>query len=305
MSISTGKRFLNRSAVAALAVAGVLGVLVGMGWAVLPNSSTGKTQSMSATWTVANITELDATPNNPGGDELLKKVDFVGSSNFGTLGTLRVRTNSTAWDINMKTNNGGKLADTSSGNWVDSCQTDWLTGAVLQNTCKKVQTGSLKYLTRDSVGGNPVVLKVAIGVAKTGKALNAGTQSEIYPIFYDQNAFVKPIVLADSVIKKSDSVAISFAQTIGDSVAMASGFSGSSGVKFKFGIYGDETTGNERSSWKNIRENGFPKPRGNYNDNDEFFYVNVGIDSTEKYPIAGNKNGTYKETFYFDLMANF
>jgi hypothetical protein len=302
MSIS--KRFLRKLAVAALAVAGVLGVA----WAILP-SDVKNTASMGVTYQVQSIAEIDVTPHNPTNEELLKNDTLtVTGGHFGTLGTIKVTTNSTGWDVWMTTANGGQLADIRGIKTIKSCPSaDWLTGITDSSKCTDVPDPSKPAPILKYADATPVQLGVAVGLAKTGTAIGAGAPATIYPIFSAASVFIPPVSVdpADltTAIRPASGAPtdyISFAGLLGGT------WSGTTpGGQFDKGIYG--TTGEtltSASGWTTISGDGFPLPTGNSVDGEEYFYVNVGINTSTKL-LGGNEDGYYSETFYFDLVANF
>jgi len=317
--------FGRMAAVATLAVAGGS---VGA-WAQ------GTTGSMSATYTVQQIAELEVTPANPTEDNLvftapntIDAIPTVGTLDqlFGNLGTIKVRTNSAKWDVSMTTNNGGRMLDLTSVACQDVPNVDgW--GNPTGGTHQVCDPTGAKYLTWDddnAVGTPPidVVLDVAIGVAKQGIALgNTGAADRLYPLLNVLTAgapsFAAPIKVNSALIPNTEVgiasfAAVSFADVIGG--GYGSGGTAPAGA-YNQGIYGTNGTNND-GDWTTIETNStFPKPGvastasspgvgPNVDPLTEFFYVNVGITDTVQKQLQDNK-GTFTETFNFELVANF
>jgi len=276
---------------------------------------------MKASYTVTNTAEIEVTPNDPEDEALVYDVSDVTKinvTNFGNLGTIRVKTNSMGWDVLMSTDNGGRMKNSAAetGDWTFS------TNIFGQNYDSVwVSTGGAEYLTYGTsatstptpglIAGSTadtVLLRIAIGVAKSGKANGAGTDAQIYPMLDMSGAgeVVPPVVIDNDGILTTQKglaggVKLSFADSIG-------GHYSSSGTppvgKFSTGIYG-LTSGDV--GWGDIQTKGFPAPKGNNEPMEEYFYVNVGIDPTlyRANGLGSNKEGTYEETFYFELVAKF
>jgi hypothetical protein len=301
-------------AVAALAVAGVVGTAVAQ-------PVTGTTQgiaNMSAGITIQNIANIDVIPKNPAGEDLVftsaNAIDAdptIGTlaKNFGNLGIVKVKTNSNKWDVGMTTQSGGRLLDSASVGCVKVPDIDgW--GNNLGTTHDSCSTAGARYL-RTGSSMDTVVLDVAIGVAKSGKALgNSGAPATLYPIISGLSggapSFIAPVLIDQAKVIASDksitgtpAVAISFAETIGTYGDTATTW----GSAFSDGIYGAGSTGS--AEWGTIATEGFPAPKGNEQPQEEYFYVNVGMTEVDYLALNGNQNGTYKEVFYFELFANF
>jgi len=286
-----------------LAVAGTVGV-VGLVWAALPGGAAKDSAQMGVGFSVLSIGEIEATAHNPTNEELVANtITAVSGANFGSLGTIRVKTNSTSWDVKMTTQNGGRLASLDGVEMELSCDAaDWLTGVVDSTTCKSVPSGPVPYLKNDAAAD--VRLGVAVGVAKSGKALGAGAQATIYPIFSATGTFVAPVIVPVADLTNSQiDIAMGFAE-VSFAELLGAAYTSGIGGKFDLGIYGAEALATDLSGWETIEDDGFPLPKGNEQEMEEYFYVNVGI-NTSTNAIAGNKDGTYTETFYFDLVANF
>jgi len=346
MSISIRKAVVKLSAAAAV----VAGGAVGTGWATSPVTGAFVTESADASMktsvTIENKAVIEVIPNNPTDDALDYSVtDFskINVNTFGNLGRIRVKTNSTAWDVVMTSDNGGRLKNSKYETGENVCQTNVFGEPY---NCTWVSAGGAEYLTfasltnavapdyattsgvilggaDDGSGGavktpDTVLLRLAIGVAKSGKANGGGASATIYPMLDMTGAGTveSPIVLVNADILKTKKVVsggyvygttvhedLSFAEKIGGGYATTG--TPPSG-KFSLGIDGKSPTGR---TWAVIgATGGFPAPQGNDVADEEYFYVNVGIDPTvkaTKLGFGGNKEGPYEETFYFELHAKF
>jgi hypothetical protein len=329
--MKSGKRFLNKVAVAAVAVAGVLG-MVGTGWGqtspVTGGASFGS-KTMAATFTVQQDAEINATSNfvdlvvwDDAGTNVFN-TQPVATDVVGTLGTIRVKTNSAGWDVLMTTENGGRMLDLTSKQCVDVPNVDgWgnPTGGTHPD-CSGAGAGTYLMYDNDPTNATAhptveVVLDVAIGVAKQGIALgNTVAKTRLYPLLNSTSGtsptFEAPVLVQKSSVTGSDLSqtthnAVSFAYEIGAAYSSTT----LSGV-YSQGIYGSTT--NTKGNWGTINSSGFPKPgevKGIYvgpNDqqDEEFFYVNVGIGQSVYDNLKGNQNGTFTETFNFELVAKF
>jgi hypothetical protein len=226
---------------------------------------------------------------------------------FGNLGTIRVKTRSAGWDIWMTTDNGGRLVNEATRQCVDVPDIDdW--GDTLKTTTEEC-TGDFEYLTFKSghATDSSVVLGVAIGLAKTGKALGrSGAEETLYPIpsaISGGVQFISPVVI-DSVDMRATEkslgaslVPVSFADSLGGATKTTWGI-------FQNGNVMNATTSTS-NAWTKIKTDGFPRPTDNFVPEEEYFYVNAGIKPDVFAKLAGNTKGTYKETFNFELIANF
>jgi len=325
-------------AVAALAVAGVVGFV----WAASPITSPTKSVSagatMGASFQIETKAEITVTPNNPKDQDLVYDVTenaLINVTNFGNLGKIAVKTNSAGWDIKMSTANGGRLKsseyETSHWTWntnifgehtdstlVSDGGAEFLTFATNTSVTTDAYTDADGMILGDGVAGekDTVLLRVAIGIAKSGKANGAGTPATIYPMLNmtTGGAVVPPIVIDNEGILTTkrgaatanndpyNYAALSFAEVI--SAGYDAGGTGTAPIgKFVNGIDGKTPTGR---GWDDLATYGFPIPQGNEVADEEYFYVNVGIDPTMfDAGLAGNKEGNYEETFSFELVANF
>jgi len=317
-------------AVAALAVAGVVGTAGAQVGTVNAGGTAQGIALMKAGITVANVAKIDVDAKNPSGEELMFKASGAGSiddaptvttlaKSFGNLGIVKVTTNSNKWDVGMTSRSGGKLLDPKSVECHDEPDRDgW--GNDLGTThqvCDPAGATYLKYWnptggSGGTGGAEDVVLEVAIGVAKSGKALgNTGAPTTLYPIIANAVAggtptFAAPIKITGTVPVNDPAGAnngTSFAKTIG--IGYLSGGSAITAGPYKDGIYNTSTGTSNPDTWTQIKDNGFPAPKGNSEPQNEYFYVNVGMTETVYNTLNSNKNGTYEEVYYFELYANF
>jgi len=314
--MSNGRSFKRQLAVAAVAVAGVLG-LVGTAWSTLPTGSTSGADVLTATYSVNLVAELDATSGNLTQENLSCVVDAVPTiatfaTNFGNLGTIKVKTTAKSWDVNMTTNNGGKMRDNQS---VTCSQVPDVDGWGNQlSTTHEVCTGTPAFLKYDN-SGTPtnVVLDVAIGVAKTGYALgNTAAPATLYPLASAVSSsgptFIAPAKVSQAKVINSEVGSGSFAP-ISFATEIVNDKGSANWGDYEPGIYGQaETpaTPPATSVWAAIGNDGFPVPKYNNEPNVEYFYINVGMDPSVYNKVGGNTNQrNYVETFNFSLVANF
>jgi len=325
------KRILSKLAVAALAVAGFT---VGAWAQPTLNASDAAQQSMGVTFTVNNIAELSVDAKSPTENEMKTAVATVGVSNFGNLGTVRVKTNATAWDVLMTTDNGGRLLDAASGR-KDSAANTNIWGDTTGWTYSYVNARALTYSDDGTTNANgileglagdndTVLLRVALGVAKTGTALGAGggNATKLFPMSNVTSSAVTPVPPVEigyAKILKSKSLADAAYTTAYGNLAPISfalelsGGYGTTGTaptgSFNSGINAyDPGTGVFTAAsrdWDEIATDGFPKPAGNADPQEEYFYINVQVDESLGHGLGNNKSGNYAETFYFDLAVNF
>jgi len=335
-------------AVAALVVAVVIGTTMAQPNGL--NTGAAPTQSMGVSFTVNNIAELSVDPKNPTEADMTNDVQIVSVNDFGNLGTVRVKTNATAWDVLMKTSNGGRLIDAASGSKDSSANTNvWGDTIGWNYTYKGANTLIFKSGATPASPGNgrkpgsangipdTVLLRVAIGVAKTGAALGAGgaNRTKLFPMSNVVSVGANPgvfaakpaevgfadIIRSKSVYNHGDSLAatitpgqastipISFAKEIGTAYGtgtpatshnLAGGFSiGISGTDD--GLASGTALG---PAWSTVAGSGFSTPVGNAEKLEEYFYINVQVDQSIA-DLGANKSGNYAETFYLDLAVNF
>jgi len=337
-----GVRGWKLAAAAALAVAGLVGVV----WAAFPTTPTSASSSMGVTYEIKKTLEIECTGKNPDQD-VLRTTDVLDAnlakSNPGTLGTIRVKTNSPGWDVQMTTDFGGRLVfkegevrgpdvctPGDEDPWdplnLSKCSTPLIPGPIItagSYTPLTYNTSATADGTTDGDGviandpADEVQLMVSIGLAYRGDQLNASaTGGMIYGIGAP-NAYALPIQIAPDVLKAAvktgtnyasgvTPAAVSFAKVLGnatDGYGKAANWSGTP----KTGLRDGTTT----RTWAQIVDNGFPTP---YNAiattppdhvDEQYFFVNVGMNSTLLPNISGNEEHVYTEKFTFTLAANF
>jgi len=297
------------------------------------NPSGATTGEMGLTYSVNNIAELSVDAKNPTEAELSADVSAVTVGNFGNLGTVTVKTNATAWDILVKTDNGGRLIDAASGvvessavtnAWGDT--TGWdLTYKGANCLVYKSATGSATSangLLASTTASKPdtVLLKVAVGVAKTGKALGAtgANAGKLYPMSNVTSTTVTPVAPVEvgflDILKSKSLVDAAYTTAYGGaraniSLAKVIGTGYGSAGTAPTGDYSNSILGGGATpagrEWGDIATYGFPKPSGNVEELEEHFYINVQVDETLGDGLGANKSGNYSEKFYFDLAVNF
>ncbi|MDR2693938.1 MAG: hypothetical protein LBB74_06960 [Chitinispirillales bacterium] len=309
-------------AAAALAVAGVVGMAGAQTFA-----TSGGTGKMGVTFTVAKKAELTCTGKNLTKEELLAANAFdsgLAKINPGNLGTIKVATNAFSWSIEMTTENGGRLVYRKGGkpgkptcsniNAWDATKCDdvggWAVGADTGGT-----TDTLKYTTTSAsasgvikdggTGKDHVQLEVSIGIAFLGSQLDAGAgQSTLYAIGAPSNyTTAAPVAINDlektgtMLSTASPAVPVKFHDLLGKHYDKWD--SPPASYVSLNGQYWNTNSGN-------IASNGFNAPNHSKGPKDEqYFFVNVGLNQTAKDKIGGNKDGAYKETFTFELVGNF
>jgi len=315
-------KFTGKLAVAALAVAGVVGMVSAQ--STVAGATNGATENtaplMKASFNVNNFAVIEGITNDPADDALNFSVeDSVGGTTTpGNLGVIRVKTNASAWDVTMSTKNGGRLMKDGRGTGRDTTICDvpntWpLTGCQSSHVEEILEPG-YKLLFNDHIATTPgrigaagrdtVVLRVAIGPASavnsdTGRggtfgiivAKGAQAAGDLYePTIIDQD---------DLLISNDPATPISFAKAFAD---FYNGYTGSNTTKGD----GSHTTvgGVIMESASALSTDGFGPTTGDPSNKWEYFYINVGIDPTEFVKIVGPKSGEYYEIFSFDLVTN-
>jgi len=325
-----GVRGWKLAAVAALAVAGVVGTV----WA-LPTGDPSETANMTATYTVETLAHITAVPNAGLTNDVLLTEDALTSTSAigsargegpGTLGILRVQTNASNWDVQMRTRSGGRLVDESGATTKPGSCSSWdAWGVVCQSTFPDTIIGG-EYLTYASAGStsasgiiggttrDTVRLQVAVGLANLGAVLSSGANATSVYALGAPGAPIEPVEVAHAALNASQVAAgtvgyISFANLIG----------GTTGTQYQSdaaALSPSVTTFSGRG-WAAIASGGFavpnytndfssPTPPANLpHKNEEYFFINVGIETGTNGTLGGNKGGNYSETFYFDLVASF
>jgi hypothetical protein len=318
-------------AVAALAVAGVVGIAV----AAPPTGDPNKTAQLIVGYEVVVLAEITTEPFAGLNADILKSTDAksvvsatgsIQGAAPGTLGTVKVKTNASNWDVKMRTKNGGRLIDeTTAVPDTGPCPTDsWgqctgigtITFADAEVLTYVPGTSSTGQGIKQGTSGKPdtVLLEVAIGVANLGKALNAPTalQNTLFALG-GPSAPVEPVLIGSTDLLASNVIAgatgaISFADSISDGT---SGKASAPKYSAAATTANAADTGISERKWSDIKSDGFGVPtHAKCSDtdecrNEEYFFVNVGINQGFKQKIGSNKGGTYTETLYFDLVASF
>jgi hypothetical protein len=321
--MSIGKRGLAKLAAAAVAVAGVLGVT----WGQLPNVATGAlTVNMTASMVVENVNEIHAEAYP---DPLINPYNVAAAPNArnpGNFGKIWVKTTAGRWDIKMSTENGGRMKYTVGSSTRNECVTNW-DGS---QRCEDVTIGGtnnyLVYGPNSGISGNgvkvgcsgvddaddctegtmtpdTVILDVAIGMAKDGKALGVATGT-LYAIDGPATTQQIPaqIEVNDILGSKKDASTtvgeISFAQILGNHYSQKAPNAPTGGAP----SFAHGPNGASGKAWSQVASDGFPRPA---TDQTEYFYINVGISPTNSGKLNTLVNGEYTETFYFDLYAGY
>jgi hypothetical protein len=306
-------------AVAALAVAGVVGT------AVAAPPTTGKTASadMTATFKIETLAEIEATAYAGLTNAVLLATNAATSTSTiagntfgqapGTLGTIMVRTNANNWDVQLRTNNGGGLMDITKSVLVPGtcatydawgqCQTynpDTYSDApyLIYNTTGNSDAAGV--INGTTSGPDTVQLEVAVGMARTGASLGspAALANELFALGGPGDP-AAPVLIPFNNLKASkvNTTPVSLATLIAGTTA----YTGATGVPA-----GIPTATNRL--WADIATNGFTVP--DYpldaaHQDEEYFFINVGINQALKGTIGGNDEGEYSEVFTFTLVASF
>ncbi|GBU20157.1 hypothetical protein R80B4_00032 [Fibrobacteres bacterium R8-0-B4] len=257
-------------AAAALAVAGVTGAV----WAqTSPVTAASVSQGkMVATFTVGGSSEIECIPKNPTEDVLLATdVTKPELADPGTLGQVVVRTNSTAWDVSMTTNYGGRLVKTSSKTYVPPvCDapdpfdpSGCLGNMVAQDSADGSVTDVLVYSTTGTATGPGVItstildtvqLEVAIGLAKLGDEIAPGSPSatgNVYsfgaPTDYNTLSYLAPVKVLNTALTGSRTLKINASEaspptTVGIGFAAVLGAATAYGDASNVGAYSTQYT---------------------------------------------------------------
>jgi hypothetical protein len=323
MSIS--KRFLRKLAVAALAVAGVVGMA---GTAVAQGPIVAE---MGVSITVERKEKIEPIPNAAFNVEefMDSKTGSVVAGPItakvpGNLGLIKVTTNSASWDVEMYTKWGGKLvlegaptADAVGPQCASGTHPDpWDASKCLNldNTpaappVQGYSPGTAKALRYKSGSTySDVGLEIAIGIADSGKNLSPSATLPYYPLGApsDYNDF-SPIDVSTSVGATNKYVIVpNAAPTENPSIDK---------IKFAsevfIGSYGNMIdpikTPNSWASGMNTASLASFGALSSLRGETAYFYINVGLDNnaTAPLPFGGNDPGVYSETLYFDLVADF
>jgi hypothetical protein len=332
--MSICKRFTGKLAAAAVAVAGV----VGMAGA----QPTTVDMGVSFTVNVEEIAKIEIAKQNP-----LTEIELIAAGKegadavadtCGTLGIIRVTTNSDDWDVELSTMHGGKLRtkgeETGSGTFAcppgASTNPDpWRPGTCLDgggNVVNEVELmnqgdmGTLTYKSTNTAAVTPGVLPgsatgiqdtvqliVKIGVCMLGADLStSAVPGAFYALGAPLNAnytTYAPVAISSANLKATRKVEED--GTVGSptkqSFATLLGTAYTSATDVAYQIGG--------KTWANVLADvGFATPvKRLVNEGVEHFYINVGLNKDGAHQVYEHKskNGTYTETLTFDLTANF
>jgi hypothetical protein len=331
------KSFSWKLAVAALAVAGVVGLV----WAALPTAGSGKLDKMKVSFEIVKLMEIECTAK-PVDAATLKATDVSlvanAGADAGTLGTIRVKTNSTGWDVWMTTDFGGRLVYVDGGSLVPGtcppAQVDpWNPSNCLVTVPPVLQGASQTPLIYNSTTGadapgvigttlvgtnstnDEVQLQVSIGLASRGDQLSTSATADMIYGIGAPTAYVVPRVINNVLLETTGTVLGSLAATTPAYVSFATELGthyGTTppGAPVMTGIGGLPANPNFRT-WANIALNGFPTPNNAIAStpaehvDEQYFFVNVGLVNGLIGNISGNDEGVYEETFTFELAASF
>jgi len=228
----------------------------------------------------------------------------------GNLGWVRVKTNSTAWDVVLTTKNGGRLSkdqytpNPSTQHWdmgcmcmVDDPADSTLAGSVylkyntMSGPASGTQAAEDGKITYDDATNDEVQLMVKIGMIEpyNGSFFPKGSTTS--------GQVAQPTkITATSLLGSGGSspTAISLAALLGGDAAtnsFAQKTFGTSATQLKVGnrtIEDAETSGFDATGA-----------------NSEYFYVDVGLNQSLMDKLAGNEKGEYTEEFIFTLTAQY
>jgi hypothetical protein len=300
------------------------------GLSVYADATDPQEGSMRATYNVVNTAILEVETKNPTDDGLIISYsDSVNNARPGNLGYVRVKTSATSWDIQMSTENGGRLylpgkISTGAGAGFDTAciggTWHWLTGECSApggaTITPKRDPG--QYLKYDSAQA-----ALPTAVASGNYRTNSGNRKEVL--------LSVGIGLAVSVMGEDTAKGGSFG-TLTVRGAAAAGNSNAMAVIDSATLLatGKDTTVNSGSAadfgplsfavelGKNSTKFGTTENVGGILISDldatqgfgsvprwEYFFVNAGLPKTYYDMIGGNKPGEYSETFTFKLVTNF
>jgi hypothetical protein len=333
--MSNGKRFTGRLAVAAVAVAGVLG---GTAWADLLGPYEVE-MSVSFEVAIEDTARIEIAKSNPlTKDELWTgglDAANVGGENPGSLGIIRVTTTHDNWDVTMKTLYGGKLVFSGEDKPAAGvhCPTGWEKNPWNGNRCQKTgeadidalpnttpgEMHSLLYIDKAlstateagavNTGGaaarDTVQLVVKIGVCNLGADLDPdAVQTGYYalgaPADYTNYS---PVAIASAKLLNTRKYEADGSDASQKPVSFAeeigNAYNGGSGA----------IDGLNSREWSAIATAGtnFAKPAYGPGSGRsvEHFFINVGLNNTNAIYEHNSQNGTYGETFTFTLVAAF
>jgi len=331
------KKAVVKMAAAAVVVAGGASAVWAQAAYPTPVGAASVSQDrMSATFMVGGVSLIECIAKNPDENVLLATDVVVKPSPIidpGTLGMVKVSTNSTAWDVSMTTLHGGRLVKSSestpgapvcpsghddpyspTGCDVDKVPGDPIPGAVT-NVLVYSTTGDATGPGIITGGTDPdtVQLQVAIGLAKAGEEVSASqsAQGNIYAFGPPDNVLA-PVLVSNAGLNASRALEINnnpFTSVAGVSFAKVLG--GASAYTGAASGYDKQNTDANARSWSDVASMGFGTPKNKLPNNDgkmvgvEYFYVNVGFLQSLVSKIGTNAKGEYSETFIFDLVSAF
>jgi hypothetical protein len=279
---------------------------------------------MKASYEIKREAEIEVVSLDPTQDDFLDDATVSTYVNNGNLGTVRVKTNSTGWDVAFVTSFGGKLATVEKT--LDSTQSgyDFAAGKPTFDYFYNYGTPQcLTYTSTTATGGaaidglikggtekDTVQLVVAIGMSEKvdgGVLAQKGLKLGQAAVPYNASK------VTESQLTSSQSTSATGAAQAGTAVSFASILTtATTGVPAstttipitcggRTVVAGTPLTtpkGFGPTNAQNIKDN--PDSDGS-----EYFYVNVGLPTARKSGIGGNIDGVYEETFTFTLVANF
>jgi len=297
------KKAVVKLAAAAVVVAG--GAVVGTAWAQLSSvvgAASVSQKEMTATFTVGGVSELEVVARDPDADVLLA-TDVTAKTpgngiDPGTLGLVKVKTNSNAWDVVMRTLHGGRLVnatDDSDGDPVCKddawdpfdatvCLTEMVPGdpvrgqvqSTLVYSTKQGGTASQRGRIRSSASTDfdTVQLEVSIGMAKAGEEISAASQSaqgNIYALGGPTGTnIIAPVLIPFGTLNDSRTLELNnapFTSSVGISFAAVLGAGGSAGATDGYATKTNGTAylkqsknGSDGRTWTEIATAGFGKP---------------------------------------------
>jgi len=322
MRISISKMAVRLAA--ALTVAGVVGA-----WAQGPIKA-----EMGVSINVVRKEKIETVPADFDEDAFRKTVTddvkAIPTANVpGNLGIIKVTTNSGKWDVLISTKWGGRLMlegdPTPAGNptcptgsqddpWDATRCLDNITGAYVGPPVQGYSPASvtpLKYAASNSVSSSQdVYLEIGVGIADSGKLLSQSASLDYYalgaPSLYGSYL---PVKIAQTVIQGSNRNNVttgapltSFTGGISLATQFKNKYMGVGTivpVATKSWIAGKSTASLDTDLFG---LSAYPSP-----DNEvSYFYINVGLDRVDNaLAFGGNDPGTYGETIYFELAAEF
>jgi len=339
------KAVVKMAAAAAVVVAGGA---VGTVWAqTSPVTATSvSSDNMSCTFTVGGVSELIVIPKNPNEDVLLETnvTAKPAALDPGTLGMVKVSTNSTAWDVVMTTHFGGRLVfeeEETDGPLEcppgqddpfnpGTCLVPLQPGAPIPGGVK----GTLVYSTNGTTSARGVIkgesgdldtvqLEVSIGLAKAGEEIAPGNASGAGKVYAfggpTQTSVLDPVLIGFNELSGSAMYSIPTGggaptETSPTGVSFAKALGSSSTYTGAAAAYQKQNSSTSGRIWSDVATSGFGAPSRkeaktidgtSHNVGSEYFYINVGFNQGLVPKLGANKKGTYKETFVFDLMSAF